>query len=114
MSEEKMADAHSNFLSGNRGCGAIDGEGGLMKYRHDAYVSIQNDQKRAKRKEYELVVAEAFQYYDKDQSGYLDRSEIKAMLQNSSGMLGKGFLTDEAVENIISSFDINADGKISY
>lgn len=102
------------MMKGKSGLGEIDGQGGLMKFGHQANVSLDKEEKRNRRKSYEFQVAEAFQYYDIDESGYQEKPEIRQMLKNSAEIMGLSGISDEVLDVIYSSFDQNSDGKISY
>ena len=56
----------------------------------------------------------AFKQYDKDDSGYLDKSEIKlAIKEMNSHLESLGLsLTDKDVEEMTARADTNKDGKI--
>ena len=55
-------------------------------------------------------VAVAFHTFDADKSGFLDRDELRAILQRSGG---NDALTDEEVERVFNLVDTNGDGQIS-
>ena len=64
---------------------------------------------------YENVVTDknlkyAFEYFDKDHSGYLSPDEVKEIL----GLNGDSKKMMNVVSDIIKSVDLNGDGKISY
>ena len=57
----------------------------------------------------ERDLKKAFSRYDKDNSGYLDIEEI-----GTAARLMLNGVSDEQVRNLVSRFDLNGDGKISY
>lgn len=52
----------------------------------------------------------AFDFYDKDGSGYLDVNEIKSAL----GIIDNDVVTNQLIQNIIKNIDENSDGQISF
>ena len=56
----------------------------------------------------------AFEIYDVDKSGTLERDEVKKLLNDACGELGADAITDEQLDAVISTVDDNNDGKISY
>jgi calmodulin len=52
---------------------------------------------------------EAFRVFDKNNDGYISRSELKKAMANLNEIL-----TDEEVEEMIQEADLNGDGKINY
>eukprot|EP00341_Mesodinium_pulex_P009005 CAMPEP_0116951260 /NCGR_PEP_ID=MMETSP0467-20121206/40005_1 /TAXON_ID=283647 /ORGANISM="Mesodinium pulex, Strain SPMC105" /LENGTH=62 /DNA_ID=CAMNT_0004636255 /DNA_START=1221 /DNA_END=1409 /DNA_ORIENTATION=- len=47
----------------------------------------------------------AFQLFDADESGFIEREELKRLL---------GHNNEEAIDYILNSLDNNKDGKVSY
>jgi hypothetical protein len=106
--------SHStNFMTGSRGDGA-GGKGGLMKFGHEAIDDSAAENRMEGRRSHQLIICEAFQYYDRDSSGFLEREEVREMLMCSGKLIGTEALTDEVFDQIYESFDINHDGRISY
>jgi len=52
---------------------------------------------------------EAFRVFDKNNDGYISRSELKKAMANLNEIL-----TDEEIEEMIEEADLNGDGKINY
>lgn len=65
-------------------------------------------------KEIEDIVRKAFEIYDVDKSGYLERDEIKKLLDDACGELGADEITDEQLTSVIETVDENGDGKFSF
>lgn len=59
------------------------------------------------------IVNNVFQSADKDNSGFIDQSELKKLLTEISGMLGISPPTDKETKDELKRLDINKDGKIS-
>ena len=64
--------------------------------------------------EIEDIVRKAFEIYDVDKSGTLERDEVKKLLNDACGELGAESITDEQLDAVIATVDANNDGKISY
>ena len=64
----------------------------------------------------EIIICEAFQYYDKDGSGFLEREEIKQMISNAAKKMNCPSIADneESLNRIIAHFDQDNDGRISF
>ena len=60
------------------------------------------------------IVKKAFEIYDVDKSGTLERDEVKKLLNDACGELGADAITDDQLDAVISTVDDNNDGKISY
>ena len=58
------------------------------------------------------VVEQIFSVYDKDNSGYLDKTEAKKFIVHIYKQLGQE-LTPEGESEIYKMFDINEDGYIT-
>lgn len=65
-------------------------------------------------KDIEDIVRKAFEIYDTDKSGYLERDEIKKLLDDACGELGADEITDDQLEQVIKTVDENGDGKFSF
>ena len=64
--------------------------------------------------EIEDIVRKAFEIYDADKSGYLERDEIKKLLDDACGELGADEITEEQLDAVIQTVDANNDGKFSF
>merc|ERR1712118_158267 len=64
--------------------------------------------------ELETIVKKAFELYDTDKSGYLEREEIKKLLNDACGELGAPAITDAQLDEVIKTVDDNNDGKFSF
>ena len=62
----------------------------------------------------EDIVRKAFDLYDTDKSGYLEREEIKKLLNDACAELGAPTITDAQLDEVIKTVDDNGDGKFSY
>ena len=60
------------------------------------------------------IVRKAFDLYDADKSGYLEREEIKKLLNDACGELGAPPITDQQLDEVIKTVDDNGDGKFSF
>ena len=65
-------------------------------------------------KEIEDIVRKAFDFYDTDKSGYLERHEIKKLLNDACGELGADEITDEQLDAVIKTVDENGDDRFSF
>jgi Ca2+-binding EF-hand superfamily protein len=98
-----------NFMTGNQRDAT-----GLMKFGLEAIDESAADHRKEGRRSHQLIICEAFQYYDRDGSGFLEREEVREMLMCSGKLIGAEALTDEIFNQIYESFDRDHDGKISY
>ena len=64
--------------------------------------------------EIEEIVRKAFEIYDTDKSGFLERDEIKKLLDDACGELGADEITEEQLDAVIQTVDANNDGKFSF
>eukprot|EP01120_Amphizonella_sp_Union-15-10_P005437 TRINITY_DN16245_c0_g1_i1.p1 TRINITY_DN16245_c0_g1~~TRINITY_DN16245_c0_g1_i1.p1 ORF type:complete len:122 (-),score=28.27 TRINITY_DN16245_c0_g1_i1:44-358(-) len=63
----------------------------------------------------EATAKAAFKEADKDQSGYLDRSEIKFVLQNSVLQgLDPEVITESQIDHFFHEYDKDKNGTISF
>ena len=60
------------------------------------------------------IVGKAFDLYDADKSGYLERDEIKKLLNDACAELGAPAITDSQLDEVIKTVDDNGDGKFSF
>ena len=60
------------------------------------------------------IVKKAFDLYDEDKSGFLEREEIKKLLNDACGELGAPPITDQQLDEVIKTVDDNGDGKFSF
>ncbi|UJR20769.1 hypothetical protein I4U23_023884 [Adineta vaga] len=52
-----------------------------------------------------------FRLFDKNNDGFIDKTELKAVLQK---ILPKFQLSDDEIKRMISNIDTNKDGRIDY
>merc|ERR1711990_530544 len=64
--------------------------------------------------ELETIVQKAFELYDTDKSGFLERDEIKKLLNDACAELGAPAITDAQLDEVIKTVDDNGDGKFSF
>ena len=64
--------------------------------------------------ELKTIVEKAFKLYDADESGFLEREEIKKLLNDACGELGAPAITDTQLDEVIKTVDDNGDGKFSF
>lgn len=64
--------------------------------------------------EIEEIVKKAFEIYDTDKSGFLERDEIKKLLDDACGELGADEITEDQLDAVIQTVDANNDGKFSF
>ena len=64
--------------------------------------------------ELKTIVEKAFKLYDADESGFLEREEIKKLLNDACGELGAPPITDAQLDEVIKTVDDNGDGKFSF
>merc|ERR1712072_683839 len=65
---------------------------------------IQNTQKKLtmpSKAELETIVKKAFELYDTDKSGFLEREEIKKLLNDACAELGAPAITDAQLDEVI-------------
>eukprot|EP01129_Flabellula_baltica_P005296 TRINITY_DN1907_c0_g1_i2.p1 TRINITY_DN1907_c0_g1~~TRINITY_DN1907_c0_g1_i2.p1 ORF type:complete len:125 (-),score=37.40 TRINITY_DN1907_c0_g1_i2:14-388(-) len=56
-----------------------------------------------------------FTYYDSDNSGSIDKEELKALVDEYSTAVGKeNWITDEKLQVIFSTADTDGDGQITW
>ena len=60
------------------------------------------------------IVQKAFDLYDADKSGFLEKDEIKKLLNDACGELGAPPITDQQLDEVIKTVDDNGDGKFSF
>ena len=60
------------------------------------------------------MVKKQFEAYDEDESGYLERDEIRKLLDDVCGEIGSPIVTDEALDVAIEKADQNKDGKFNF
>jgi calmodulin len=63
----------------------------------------------SQRVDYDEELRNAFYLFDKDGSGYISSSELKAAMNNFDENL-----TDEEIEEMIREADLDGDGEISF
>lgn len=70
----------------------------------------RNDEENQKMMAY---IIEAFQHYDDDDSGHLDKNEFRDLLNQTSIALGLPKLSDQFIKDMLKKYDSDKDGKIS-
>ena len=73
------------------------------------------DQKEGAYKDDEIkdIIKKAFDAYDEDGSGFLERPEIRRLLDDACKELGTPIITEDHLTKIIDVVDNNEDGKFS-
>lgn len=76
---------------------------------------MQNTSAQALSQENEIkeIIKKAFDAYDEDGSGFLERAEIRRLLDDACKELGTPIIGDEHLDKIIKVVDNNSDGKFS-
>merc|ERR1712113_596431 len=64
--------------------------------------------------ELEVIVQRAFEIYDVDGSGYIDREEIKNVINDACEEIGQPAVTDEQLDSVMAATDANGDRKFSF
>ena len=59
------------------------------------------------------IIKKAFDAYDADGSGFLERMEIRRLLDDACKELGTPVISDVHLDKIIDAVDVNKDGKFS-
>ncbi len=59
------------------------------------------------------IIKKAFDAYDEDGSGFLEKPEIRRLLDDACKELGTPIITEEHLKKIIEVVDNNDDGKFS-
>ena len=59
------------------------------------------------------IIRKAFQAYDEDCSGFLERPEIRRLFDDACMEFGTPMVSDEHLTNIINEVDDNGDGMFS-
>jgi hypothetical protein len=85
-------------------CPLITGEG--VK---DAWAPIFAEMKAAKEEKEDKELKKIFAEFDKDNSGAIDKAELKAMMEKMGTVLD-----DEQVDAALLDLDLNGDGVIDY
>lgn len=84
----------------------LDGNGRIDFYEFVAYVSKLDGYSRPRDEE---EIHQAFKYFDRDNSGAIDRREVQMLLR----MIGLKFRAQD-IEDFMNKYDLNGDGVISY
>ena len=64
-------------------------------------------------KDIDNAVAAIFEMYDKDKNGWLDESQLKAIMVDVFAKMGsKRAITDQEIKIVLNKMDRNKDGKI--
>lgn len=90
-----------------------DNQGGINNFVNKAYISIKEEEELEQMQNFELLICEAFQYYDTDHSGYLEKNEIKQMIDKTIMAVGGMSFDDEIIDRVIAHFDVDGDGRIN-
>ena len=64
--------------------------------------------------ELETIVQKAFELYDTDKSGFLEKGEIKNLLNDSCAELGAPAITDAQLDEVMKTVDDDADGRFNF
>ena len=56
------------------------------------------------------IIKKAFEAYDADGSGFLERPEIRRLLDDACKELGTPVISDTHLDKIIDAVDVNKDG----
>ena len=56
----------------------------------------------------------AFEVFDLNKDGYLDKNELRAIIEQHEGDNTSPQIIENVIENIILEFDTNQDGKINF
>ena len=64
--------------------------------------------------EIETKVQKAFELYDTDKSGFLEREEIRKLLNDACAELGAPAITDEQLDEVITTSDEDGNKKFSF
>ena len=59
------------------------------------------------------IIKRAFVAYDANNTGYLEKDEIRKLLDDACKELGTPIISDSHMEKIIDVIDVNKDGKFS-
>lgn len=60
------------------------------------------------------VAKDVFDLYDVDKNGYIDKSELKPLLNKLSKQLGLPEPNDQDIDDGIKQLDFNKDGKLQF
>jgi len=66
------------------------------------------------KREIEIIVKKAFNLYDIQKSGKLERPEIRKLLNDACAELGAPNITESQLDEVIKTVDINGDHKFSF
>lgn len=60
------------------------------------------------------MIKKAFDLYDADKSGFLEKQEIRILMNDAMGELGKPPVSDKNLDKLIDAVDENNDGKFDF
>lgn len=84
-------------------------------FNSDLINSLQNQMELADPdNEIKEIIKRAFEAYDKNNSGFLEREEIRRMLDDACKELGNPMISDDHMEKIIAVIDVSKNGKFSF
>ena len=108
-------DVEKEMEKKKRGTIKKDSEGNLMGSKGGKLVRGEDGKvvEKVKRKK-GFDLKEAFDHYDKDGSGSIDRNELMGVVKMIVGEEGFKELNDEEKEGIVNLFDPNGDGEIRF
>jgi len=62
----------------------------------------------------EAALRRAFEYFDTDRSGFIERDELEVVLCRLSSASGRGRVQKKALDQLFDAADTNHDGKVSF
>jgi Ca2+-binding EF-hand superfamily protein len=97
-------DAHplvaANILFDNQGDGEIDFE---------EFISLMRLRMDERQRDPEEDLRDAFNMFDADRSGYIDREEVRMLMKKLAQTL-----TEDEITAIMEEVDLDGDGEISF
>ena len=60
------------------------------------------------------MIKKCFELYDADKSGFLEKGEIRTLINDLMAELNAPNVTDDILDKIIASVDENNDGKFDF
>lgn len=64
------------------------------------------------KKNMDQLILEAFKHFDEDKSGYLEKDELRAMLNEAAKQQNQQEISEEFLNEVLEEYDHNNDGKI--
>ena len=83
-------------------------------FTSESDIKPVNEKKVPTKEEIEFIVEMAFEKYDTDQSGFLERDEIKNLLTDTCNDYHILPVTDDQIDEVINAADDNKDGMIDF